>query len=120
MKADDFGPRWAALNQELSQAMTKWRKQHPKATFREIEAAMDEQLAKMRARMLEDLVSTSLATEWSQAPEAHPPKCPKCGAPLEPKGKKPRQVKTQGGEEVEVTREYGTCPACGAGLFPPR
>jgi YgiT-type zinc finger domain-containing protein len=116
---DDFGPHWSALTRELSEEMAKWRKAHPKATLRQIEAAMDEQLARMRARMIEDVVATSATQEWRGAPEAHPPKCPKCGAALEPHGKKTRRLQTVGGEDLQLERTHGICPACGAGIFPP-
>ncbi len=43
--------------------MREWRLEHPKATFREIEAAVDEKLGGMRARLLEDLALASRAAE---------------------------------------------------------
>src|SRR6266436_3876083 len=36
--------------------MTQWRKEHPQATWAEIEAAVDEQINPLRAQLLEDLV----------------------------------------------------------------
>lgn len=39
--------------------MKEWRQQHPTATLREIEKAMDERLAKLRAGMLEELIHMS-------------------------------------------------------------
>jgi uncharacterized protein with PIN domain len=45
--------------------------------------------------------------------------CPHCGAKLEKKGKKKRRLQTWGGREVELEREYGVCPECGQGIFPP-
>src|SRR5438270_11835531 len=36
--------------------MSEWRKEHPKATWAEIEAAVDEQMHQVRAQLLEDLV----------------------------------------------------------------
>jgi hypothetical protein len=38
---------------------------------------------------------------------------------LEGKGKKKRKLQTRGGQEVELEREYGVCPKCGQGIFPP-
>jgi len=38
--------------------MTEWRKQHPKATFREIEAAVDERVNQLRAQLIEEVVQT--------------------------------------------------------------
>jgi len=41
---------------ELMSGMTEWRQQHPKATLREMEAELDERVAQLRAKMLEDMV----------------------------------------------------------------
>ena len=51
---EDFDAVWNQLAHEVMSGMKEWRLQHPKATLREIEAALDERLGKMRARMLED------------------------------------------------------------------
>jgi len=54
MRIEDLDARWPALSDEVMTGMKDWRVQHPKATFREIEAALDERLARLRVRMLED------------------------------------------------------------------
>jgi hypothetical protein len=36
--------------------MTQWRKEHPKATWAEIEAAVDERINQLRAQLIEDVV----------------------------------------------------------------
>jgi hypothetical protein len=41
----------------------------PRATLREIETALDERLARVRARMLQDTALASAATDVSQLPE---------------------------------------------------
>ena len=46
---------WEELCRQASEGVEEWRRQHPKATFLEIAVAVDEQLSRMRARMLEDL-----------------------------------------------------------------
>ncbi len=43
---------WRELSEEVISGMKEWRDQHPKATLREIEEALDERLGKMRARRL--------------------------------------------------------------------
>ena len=58
-KMDDLDARWHALSEEVISGMKEWRIQHPKATFQEIERALDERLARMRARMLEDAALVS-------------------------------------------------------------
>jgi hypothetical protein len=100
--------------------MQAWRTQHPKATLREIEIELDARLNRMRARMLEDLALTSAAANWTETPSAEPPRCAQCHEPLQDDGSKPRRLQTHGGEVLTLERSYGVCPACGAGLFPPR
>lgn len=45
-----FDRRWNELAEAVMTGMKEWRLQHPRATFRQIEAALDERLARMRAR----------------------------------------------------------------------
>lgn len=66
--------RWQALAAEAFGAVQAWRRQHPTATLREIERAMDERLATMRARILQDTALTSRLADLRAAPvEARPP-----------------------------------------------
>jgi YgiT-type zinc finger domain-containing protein len=97
--------------------MEKWREENPQATFREIEEELDRRLSELRARMLGDVAQRSAKAEWKKGPGA--PVCSNCGAVLEAKGKKKRTLQTRGGRGVELEREYGVCPKCGQGLFPP-
>ncbi len=46
----DFDAQWDELAAEVLSGMKEWRLQHPKATLRQIETALDERLGKMRAR----------------------------------------------------------------------
>ncbi len=100
--------------------MTQWRKEHPKATWAEIEAAVDEQINQLRAQMLQELVQIGEAEPWSQQPEEERPRCATCGKALWARGEQSRWIQTTGGEAVELRRTYGTCPGCGEGFFPPR
>src|ERR1700704_3946600 len=115
-------PHEMGMSEELMllTGMKEWRQQHPRATLREIEEAMDERLAKLRAGMLEDLVKMSPQADWSQGPQEQRPRCERCGEPLESRGKRRRWLQTSGGQQVQLDRSYGTCPQCGQGLFPPR
>ena len=114
----DFDQHWRELSDEVISGMKEWRLQHPRATFREIEAAVDERLARLRAKMLEDAALASAAANWEK--EATPPVCPECGTVLEDRGDHARELQTHGGRTVSLTRAYGVCPTCGGGLFPPR
>jgi hypothetical protein len=111
---------WQQLAQDVTGAMRAWRLNHPKATLREIELELDARLAQMRARMLEDLALTSSAADWAALPTAEIPRCSACAQPLEERGDKARALQTHGGQTLSLERPYGVCPACGAGLFPPR
>ena len=103
---------------EILSGLQEWRAHHPHAPFREIETAVDEHLARLRAALLQHAAHTSPAAEWS--PADPPPACPHCGAALQARGSHTRHLQVPGGQEVILTRQYATCPACGAGLFPPR
>jgi hypothetical protein len=119
MNPKEFDPRWNVLAAEVMVGMKDWRAAHPRATLREIEAALDERLAHMRARMLEDLALASPAADWAGWPESERPVCPDCGQPLARESQHTRQLQTHGGQTLTLDRRYATCPRCGAGLFPP-
>jgi hypothetical protein len=115
----DFDQTWRALSDEVLTGMKEWRLQHPRATLSEIEAALDERLARLRARMLEDAALASAAADWDATRGDTPPVCPHCGASLKARGGHPRQLQTHGGQSLTLQREYGVCPVCQTGLFPP-
>ena len=117
MKIKESGNKWRGMSEEIIVGMTEWRQQNPKATFQVIEEELDRRLAELRVRMLADLAIASASADWKIGEEV--PKCPKCGAELQAKGKKKRNLQSRGGREVELVREYGDCPNCGQGIFPP-
>jgi hypothetical protein len=49
--------------------MTKWRKEHPKATWAEIEAAVDEQMNQLRAELIQELVQMGEGEDWRELPQ---------------------------------------------------
>src|SRR6266568_672771 len=99
--------------------MTEWREQHPKATWQEIEAAVDEQINQLRAQLIEDVVQMGESEAWNQKPQGERPRCASCDQPLSARGEQTRWIQTSGGEAIKLTRTYGTCPQCGEGFFPP-
>jgi YgiT-type zinc finger domain-containing protein len=117
MNGDEMRKGWHVMSEEMISGMAEWRQGHPKATFREIEAEVDQRLSVLRARMLSDAAIQSAQAEWEEGSRAAV--CPHCGAGLVKKGKKKRKLQTRGGQEVELEREYGFCPQCGQGIFPP-
>ncbi len=97
----------------------EWRLQNPKASFREIEAAVDGSWARARARLLQEVALVSEATEVSSDTEGRGFPCPQCGHPLESRGQRTRSLITDYNQSISLKRNYGVCPACGTGLFPP-
>lgn len=115
MKRGEMQANWNGLSGEIMEGIAEWRTQHPKATMREIEAEIEKRLSALRAKMISDTAMASVQADWEKGAVV----CPGCGEKLEKKGKKKRKLETQGGREVELVREYGVCPKCGQGLFPP-
>src|SRR5438067_2933082 len=74
--------------------ITQWRKEHPKATWAEIEAAIDEQINQVRAQVIQDVVQVGESEEWSEIPEEERPRCARCSKPLWARGKQTRWVQT--------------------------
>jgi uncharacterized protein with PIN domain len=99
---------------ELEQGMAAWRKRHAKATLREIEAELDQQVAVLRARLLERMIETSEAVAGEEGL-----RCPVCGEQMEGMGRHERRLKTSGEQVIKLEREYMSCPRCGNGFFPP-
>lgn len=115
-----LGSRWEQLAQEVITGMREWRQAHPRATLTQMEQALDERLARVRARMLEDMALASSAADWSTQSEDRRPLCQDCGMGLQRRGKRRRRLQTQGGQQITLERQYATCPGCGRGFFPPR
>jgi YgiT-type zinc finger domain-containing protein len=119
MSQKDPLEEWQSLSQEVLVGLREWRAQHPQASLREIEAELDQRLARLRARLLQDSVLQSQARDWQEAPAGQQPLCPECGQVLEAKGSQRRELQTHGQQAVVLERQYGVCPKCGMGFFPP-
>ena len=110
---------WHGLSAEVILEVKEWRLQHPKASFKEIEQAVDGSLARIRARLLQDVALASDATKVSSDPGGGDAECPQCDHPLESRGQRSRNLITNYNQIISLKRSYGVCPACGTGLFPP-
>jgi ribosomal protein S27AE len=108
---------WQRLADEAWAGLAEWRHQPPKATLRDIEQAVDERLAGLRARMVEDAALVSAAADPYASDER--PRCPRCGTTMQWEGRRTRSVRTTYDGDLTLTRPYARCPACGTGLFPP-
>jgi YgiT-type zinc finger domain-containing protein len=116
--ADEAADRVAAGTGwgEAEAALAAWHAAHPDASFEEIEAAVEEQVSRLRTRLLGERVAAVAAQEPSESPR---PACPACGTPLQRRGRRARTLTARGGGTLRVERPYYACPACGSGLFPP-
>ena len=112
-------PSWRQLSEEVLSGMKEWRQAHPKATLREIEEAVTQRMSRLTARLIQDLALSSPASDWGSQALAERPPCPQCTTPLQARGNRLRHLQSTGGQDIALTRTYGTCPTCGAGLFPP-
>ena len=119
MGRDDFHQDWKQVSDDMLSGVYEWRLHHPKATLTEIEAAIDERLARLRTKMLQDAALATPAADCRHASPDARPRCPQCQTPLLPRGTQPRTLQTHGGRDVVLDRSYGVCPTCQVGLFPP-
>ncbi len=120
MEKEERMEEWSGMLEEVAKGMASWRQEHGKATLREIEREIDSRWVRVRARMVTDLAEESKAGDWSEARREEGPVCPECGTKLKAEGgKKERRLQTQGGEDLILERQYGVCPTCQGGFFPP-
>ena len=116
MQPEDLQARWNAQGEDMVAAVAQWRATHPHATLAEIEHAVDEQMNRLRARMIEQAAQASAAAEREATQGLV---CEQCGQPRHSRGRAKRRWQTHGGQQVEVERTYVTCLKSGGGFFPP-
>ncbi len=110
--------RWRELAEEVIVGIKEWWLQHPKATLREIEGALDERLSRVRARMLQDAALASAAADLTAASTGPRPLCPACGLSVEARGQQTRELTTYHDRTLRLERSYAVCPPCGEGFSP--
>jgi hypothetical protein len=111
-----------ALRQMSTEILTdikEWRRANPRATYVQIEDEVHKRLMHLEARLIEGAIQESPSREWGRGSEVDAALCPKCAVSLQTRGKHQRTLQGNGGENVALSRTYGTCPTCGEGLFPP-
>lgn len=114
-----FAAGWVEDAAAVVTGFKEWRLQHPQASLREIEAALDEQWAVARARLVADAALASAAADLRAAPATAPPQCPQCGGVLTIRGPATRTLTTTHEQPILLRRHYAVCPACGEAVFPP-
>ena len=115
------GRAWEEQAQAAFLDLRAWRALHPTASLTAIEQELDRRLEVLRARMLADLALASRAADLqaTAVTSGERARCPQCGSPLHDGGVHQRTIVTLGNQPVELVRDYGTCPQCGSGVFPP-
>jgi hypothetical protein len=116
MQPEDLQENWKEQGEEALATVAQWRVAHPKATLAEIEQAVDEQMNRLRAQLIEQAAQASAAAEREASQGLV---CEQSGQARHSRGRARRRWQTQGGQQVEVERTYVTCPQCGGGFFPP-
>ena len=91
--------------------LAAWHATHPDATLAEIETAVEEQLTRVRAQLIEERTQEGVR-------EGHP-MCRTCGTTMVPRATTRRRLVLRGDEPLDLERSYVVCPSCGEGLFPP-
>lgn len=94
--------------------LERWYEERPGSSFEEIETKAREVRRELMGRGLEVLIN-----QRSQASEALPPKCAKCGGDMRRQDRRPKRVEGLEGCTT-VERNYYVCPhGCGETAFPP-
>ena len=119
MGAGTFDRRWQQEAEGVLSGFAEWRPQHPKATFSEIEAALDERWAVTRARLLGEAALASAAGDLRALPVAERPRCPRCGGVMALRGPEARHLTTTYEQPVILRRHDAVCAACDQAVFPP-
>src|SRR5829696_6930336 len=71
--------RWAKQIEAVVGGMRAWRVAHPRATFREIAAAIDAELNPLRAQLLAETAAASPQARFTELPIGERPRCARCG-----------------------------------------
>jgi tRNA(Ile2) C34 agmatinyltransferase TiaS len=96
---------------QIQRDLAAWRSTHPTATFAEIEAAVTQQLNRLRVELLEETITAGFCEEQ--------PACPHCGESMRSRGRKTREVILQDDQVLRLARSVVRCSACGTELSPP-
>lgn len=115
MTEDPVLTQWQAVVEETLQGLRGWQAEHRRATFAEIEGAVEQRLGDLRAELIGGLVRSA-----GDEAEEEPRVCEQCGRQMESRGVRERVVTVRGDRPVRFQRRYLVCPACQAGFFPPR
>lgn len=108
--------RWQKKLEEVENNLGNWQSSQSKKSLTNIEMAVDGELAKLRAQMINDLVKDVKA----EIAQDSPPICPNCQTQMQKNGEKKRELRTKDEQRIEIERGQVRCSQCGLTFFPPR
>lgn len=100
-----------ALLAEVRRELDSWHATHPEATLADMEVAVEAQIERLRAALVQERTGSLRGQEQ--------PACPHCGTSMAVHHHAVRTVVLRGDKALRLDRPYVVCPACGTGLFPP-
>ncbi len=103
---------------DMRARLQQWRREHPLASFDEIEDAVQAEVVRWQAQLLDEVIQAGGPDVRAAAENA--PASPTCGGRLQRCGRRVRTVLSRLGQPIRLERGYYVCPACEAGLFPRR
>lgn len=108
IKAQLLAKAEAAIEEMLS-----WTEETPAPNLTQIEDIA----LRLRCEFGQALAQSAIDAQ-SAAEPIELPRCPHCGKPMHPKGRKAKRVSARTGEQA-LSRSYYYCAHCQRGLFPP-
>lgn len=110
--------KWNKLFVKATKEVVAWRGREKKATLTQIEMCVDEELAQVRAQMIEDMAMASELANVKEMEKEERPKCPQCKQAMNANGQQTRKVRTNYEREIKLRRSQAKCPQCGGSFFP--
>ena len=104
MSTESIIEQWQQESEAVLSGVAEWRTQHPQATWREIEQAVDERLGRLRSKLLQETAQQSQKRAWSQHDGQQRPQCPACQVRLHSRGSQQRTL--------QIPRWTGILPLC--------
>ena len=98
---------------ELTRKMSQWQQTNPQATLTDMEEAVEAELAKLRRKLVEEMI------QEKEAAIQEVPDCPQCGQEMVKNGQRQRSLQSKEGETVQLKRQQWRCLSCETTLFPP-
>lgn len=120
MAGDKLVEQWLPALEGAAESLAAWRREHPRASLTEIEAATRKRIGPVEAAMIASAAMTSPAADLAATSGRQRPVCPGCSGPLRSRGKRKRVLQTELGESLRMERSYAVCGRCGLEFFPPR